>query len=172
MTDTWLYTMDEAFETPLSRAMHSNHSVLAALLLQQDRADREAGLAESSLLHRAAVLGLEHVVEALLAEGNPVDAADKLGETALHKAVRNGHLSITQRLLGAGGNSNALSMQGLTPLHWAALTGDSEMVELLLSAGGDALVSAPHLDNLTPLAIARIMGYTSVAIRLTELAVA
>lgn len=172
MTKTWLNTMDDTFETPLSRAEHSNHGVLTALMLQQERADRESGLAGSSLLHRSAALGLGRVVEALLSEKVDPDLRDSNGETPLHKAARNGHGDIARMLLDAGANANAACVQGLTPLHWAALTGNAAMTDLLLDACADPLVPAPYLDGLTPLVLARIMGYGAVSQRLAGLAVA
>jgi len=164
--------MDDTFKTPLSRAENSNHGILTALMLQQERADRETGLAEASLLHRSAALGLGYVAKALLDENADPDLYDSNGETPLHKAVRNGHDDIARMLLDAGANANAASPQGLTPLHWAALTGNAAVADLLLDAGADPLVPAAHLDGLTPLALARIMGYAPVSRRMAGLAVA
>lgn len=172
MNDTWLYRIDEAYETPLSRAENSNHGMLTELLLQQERADREMNTGDSELIHRAAAMGLENVVATLLSDGVHPDICDRSGETALHKAVRNGHEWVVRRLTESGADANATSVHGLTPLHWAALTGNAEIAEILLDAGGDAMVPAPHLDGLTPLSLAKSMGYRDVVSRLTRLAAA
>ncbi len=169
MGNTWLHTMDETFETPLSRAEHSDHGVLTELMIQQERGDHEVDLSDSSLLHRSAAMGLGNVVKTLLSEGADPDLRDINGETPLHSAARNGHTEIAGMLVDAGANSNAASHQGVTPLHWAALTGDAVTTDLLLDAGADPLMPAAHLDGLTPLALARVMGYTSVSQCLTGL---
>lgn len=172
MANTWLHTMDEAFETPLSRAERTDHSVLSELMIQYEQSDRDLSVIESSLLHRAAAMGLGHVADALLREGAEIDLCDIHGETPLHKAVRNGHADVVEKLVEAGANTNASSHQGLAPLHWAALVGDATITDMLLNAGADPALPAVHLDNLTPLDLARIMDYAPVERRLTGLAVA
>jgi cytohesin len=159
MGNEWLYTVDEACETPLSRAARSSHMALTELLLKQDAEDRAAGLEGSSLLHKAASLGLHEAVQQLLQELADPNQLDKYGETPLHKAARHGHDETARLLIRHGANVNAINVLGLTPLHWVALNGRPDLAGLLLDAGADPSLPDDYLDGLTPLTLAKIMGY-------------
>ncbi len=159
MITEWLYRVDEQCETPLSRAAQSSHMALTELLLRQEVDDHAQSLEGSSLLHKAAALGLDEATAQLLSERSDPNELDKYGETPLHKAVRHGHAKVADMLLHHGANPNAVNVFGLTPLHWVALNGQAEIGELLLRAGGDPLVADEYLDGLTPISLAEIMGY-------------
>lgn len=162
MMNAWLYVADEACQTPLTRAAKSNHMALTELLLRQEVEDRMASLEGSSLLHKAASLGLEEAVKRLLSDWTDPNELDKYGETPLHKAARHGHHETARLLLEHSANVNAVNVFGLTPLHWVALNGRADLAELLMAHGGDANLPDEYLDGLTPLILARIMGYDVV----------
>jgi ankyrin repeat protein len=163
MMNVWLYATDEECQTPLSRAAKSNHMALTELLLRQEVEDRMASLEGSSLLHKAASLGLEEAVKRLLSEWADPNELDKYGETPLHKAARHGHRETARLLLERNANVNAVNVFGLTPLHWVALNGRADLAEMLIVHGADANLANEYLDGLTPMSLARIMGYEDMA---------
>jgi cytohesin len=117
MSSEWLYTTDETCQTPLSRAAQSSHMALTELLLRQEAEDRAASLEGSSLLHKAASLGLHEAVQGLLEEWAYPNQLDKYGETPLHKAARHGHAGTARLLIEHGAHIDALNVLGLTPPH-------------------------------------------------------
>ncbi|EGB02046.1 hypothetical protein AURANDRAFT_9877, partial [Aureococcus anophagefferens] len=69
-------------------------------------------------MHQAAEKGLFHLVEALIAAGEPVNQPDPRvsGWTALSYAANWGHGEIVRILLAAGANPNQRDVYGRTPL--------------------------------------------------------
>jgi len=163
MLTEWLYRVDEQCQTPLSRAAGSSHMALTELLLRQEAEDHAQSLDGSSLLHKAASLGLDEAAERLLSECGDPNELDKYGETPLHKAARHGHQKVADLLLRYGANPNSANVFGLTPLHWVALNGLTDIGELLLRAGADPHVADEYLDGLTPISLASIMGHRQLA---------
>ena len=163
MNTNWLYTVDEQCQTPLSRAANSSHMALTELLLRQEAEDVATSLEGSSLLHKAASLGLHEAVGRLLEDWTDPNELDKYGETPLHKAARHGHLETARLLIDHGANVHAANVLGLTPLHWVALNGRTDVARLLLDAGADPNIADDYLDGLTPRVLAGIMGYVDLA---------
>jgi len=159
MLSEWLYKLDDKCQSPMSRAVQGGHMALTELLLRQEIEDRTQSLEGSSLLHKAASLGLEEAAERLLSEFTDPNGLDKYGETPLHKAARHGQYRVAELLVRYGANPNAANVFGLTPLHWVALNGREDIAELLLGAGADAHLADEYLDGLTPISLALIMGY-------------
>jgi ankyrin repeat protein len=118
-----------------------------------------ASLDGASLLHKAAFLGLQEAVKAILAEGANPNELDRQGETPLHKAAREGHFEVAKLLVEHGANVNVVSEFGLTPLHWVALNGRLGIANLLMNAGADPYLSDEYLDQLSPVDLAKIMDY-------------
>lgn len=163
MESTWIFSMDEECRTPLDRASQSEHMALTELLLRQEATDSLASLEGSSVTHIAAYLGLHEAIVSLINEGGNINIADQFGETPLHKAAKHGHYEAAKLLIDNGANVNVVNHLGLTPLHWVALNGQALIAELLVSAGADPNLANECLDGLTPLQLAKIMGYESVA---------
>ena len=162
MSTEWIYTMDNEGLTPLNRALNSSHMALTELLLRLDAEDGLQNLHGASLLHKAAYLGLQEAVRSLLAEGANPNDTDAHGETPLHKAAREGHYEAAQALIEHGADINAANEFGMTPLHWVALNGRTALAYLMVAAGGDPNYCDGYLDGLSPMALARIMGYDDV----------
>ena len=162
MSTEWIYTMDNEGLTPLNRAVNSSHMALTELLLRLDAEDGMESLHGASLLHKAAYLGLHEAVKTLLTEGADPNEPDPHGETPLHKAAREGHYEAAQSLIEYGADVNRVNEFGMTPLHWVALSGRVGLANLLVAAGADPNFCNGYLDDLTPIAIARIMGYDDV----------
>lgn len=77
-------------------------------------------------------------VEALLRDGEDVNAAHGDGMTALHWAAENGNAELAAILLVAGADPEAVTRLGdYTPLHIAARKGASRVVSTLLEGGAD-----------------------------------
>src|ERR1700683_5410935 len=85
-----------------------------------------AGIEE---LHKAARAGNLKQVEALIAEGVPVDAKDSVGGTPLHYAAWAGELGVAEYLIRMGADVNARHANGATPLHYAVMGNRVDMVE-------------------------------------------
>ena len=93
--------------------------------------------------------GRTAAVEALLADGVPVDACDGAGCTALLEAIRGGHSDTALALLRAGAGPSRATEDGVIPLAAAAATGLAEVVLALLDAG--AAVDQRTVGGSTPL---------------------
>ncbi|MBI5095131.1 MAG: ankyrin repeat domain-containing protein [Candidatus Hydrogenedentes bacterium] len=159
----WRYQMDEQGETPLSRAFKSGHVALADLVIKHEEASRPSKVAELPPLQRAAYWGLENAVRRMLDNGADPSERDGQGETPLHKAVRQGHSLTVKLLLEHGADADSPDDLGMTTLHWAALSGHQDVAELLLEKGARANVRDGYAGGLTPLSIAKLMGYEELA---------
>jgi len=86
----------------------------------------------------AAMQGDVERVEALIAQGADLDAAQGDGMTALHWAAEQGHATMARRLLDAGATVSVTTRLGAyTPLHMAARGGHAEVVAALLESGAN-----------------------------------
>jgi ankyrin repeat protein len=166
MSVEWLHILDESGQTPLDRAFNSGHMALAELMLRQERDDHRESLQRSTPLHRAAYLGLTDAVRSLMHFGANPNTRDAHGETALHKACRAGNVSVVE-VLRERCDLNAVNGAGLTPLHWACLAGRADVAEYLLTHGADPCLRAAHLDGLSPLDLARLMGHDEIVLSLS-----
>ena len=52
---------------------------------------------------------------------------------------------------------------GMSSLHWIALNGRTDLAEILLSAGADVTSRDHSYTSMTPLGVAKMMGYEDVA---------
>ena len=159
----WFYTMDEEGETPMSRAMKSGHVALTEFMLRQEREDTPEHAAGDTLLQRAAYWGMEQAVRKLLAGGADPGERDDAGETPLHKAVRRGHLESVKALIESGADVNEVNKDGMTTLHWVSLNGREDVAELLLSYGADVNARDDFGGGMTPLTVAKLMGYDELS---------
>ena len=89
-----------------------------------------------TLLHWAAVNGLDKSVQKLLENGASVDTKTIFGETALALAAFYGHAKIVRILLDNGALANSSDNSGGTPLSHATAW-DEEITQMLLDAGAD-----------------------------------
>lgn len=114
---------DDNGRTPLHRAVAAGATDCALWLLDQsteamDRKDRQG---ETPLM-RAAWLGNQVLVEALLERGANVGLASLTGGTALHHAYGGGKASASLResLVKSGADPTATDASGKTPEQWTA----------------------------------------------------
>ena len=108
-------------------------------------------------LHQAALAGHVETVEAMLAEGRPIDVVDSDGKTVLHWAAAGGHGEVMKILVDRGCDVNAVSADGCTPLHSAAGCGRTEAVRELIRLGAIKSVVAGNCG--TPLHQAALAGH-------------
>ena len=160
MDHPWMYTMDKHGETPTTRARKSGYTVLAEMLLSQERTEEAKNAAPQQNRPGAdAYWGMSHSVYKLMdADGKSPSATPKEG-SALHQATRNGDLHEVQTLLENGAAVDEKNEQGLTPLHLIALNGRTDLAELLLDHGAPINERESYTGKLTPMAMALLMGY-------------
>lgn len=107
-----------------------------------------------NILCRAASLGLDTVVQAILGLGTDAEPLNvEHGETPLALAAVRRHQATAKLLLDAGARLTVKSpLGGLTPLHHAATSGSADVVRLLLQYGSEAGVKDER--DRTPLQLA------------------
>jgi ankyrin repeat protein len=165
MDHPWMYTMDQYGETPTTRARKSGYTVLAEMLLSQERARQaregvQVGGSAPAAPHGDAYWGMSHTVHKLVGQEaphvrTPLSEVDQL----LHDATRDGDVKRARESLKRGANVDQENEQGLTPLHWSALNGRTDMAELLLEHGANLNARESYTGKLTPMAMALLMGY-------------
>lgn len=102
-----------------------------ALVTQKDANQR-------LILHWAAVMGKERLVELLLSFAEcPVDEPDDTGATPLILATLKGSLPICKMLVERNANVNHANTNGHTPVKYAGSKNQKELLAYLLDCGGD-----------------------------------
>ena len=76
-------------------------------------------------------------VEALIAAGANVNAANRYGVTPLSQACINGNAQMVEALLKAGADANTFQHEGQTALMTAAKAGNADAVKALLDHGAE-----------------------------------
>jgi ankyrin repeat protein len=163
MDNPWMYTMDHYGETPTTRARKSGYTVLAEMLLSQERAlaAREQRPTQVAA-DEGAYWGMSHSAHKLVADTAPGSESTVDIDRQLHNATQNGDVERVKQLLEEGARANHESEQGLTPLHWSALNGRADLAEVLIEHGADINHREGYTGKLTPMAVALLMGYDDV----------
>ena len=137
----------------LQNAANGNDAAYVEALLHAGANPKYSSSAGWTALMVAAAYGTGQMVDALIAAGSDLNAADKNcgGQTVLMWAARSGKEAKhkVQSLLKAGANAKSQSQDGYNALMSAAAAGDLEVVECLL--GGRVNVSARDKDGETVL---------------------
>ncbi|RFU27758.1 hypothetical protein B7463_g8575, partial [Scytalidium lignicola] len=110
----------------------------------------------TSLLNRAAWLGLNKVVTLLLDSGVAPDPDPTQNSTPMHAAIRNGHVEAVKIFLQRGADPMYRGPWGQTPMHMASASGQADITRLLAEAGAD--MNARDDNNFTPLYEASLWG--------------
>ena len=104
-----------------------------------------------TLLHCAADMGHEEMVDYLVEHGAQLQPRDDEGLTPLHMAAMGGHIGVVEILIDYGAYWNVRDAEGNSPLLLAAKEGNADMVECLMEYGGNVMArndkgeSALHL---------------------------
>ncbi|XP_065819819.1 ankyrin repeat domain-containing protein 6b isoform X2 [Labrus bergylta] len=101
---------------------------------------------EQTALHRAAVVGNNDIISALIQEGCALDRQDKDGNTALHEVSWHGFSQSVKLLVKAGANVHAKNKAGNTALHLACQNGHAQSSKVLL-LGGSRPDSKNHVGD-------------------------
>lgn len=161
---------DSQKKTPLRWAAENGHVDVVKKLYENKRVDSNArDIYGLSALARAAQVGSESIVEALLCPDSGVDIliADDMGRTALWWALRGGHLTTAEILLRhTTFDAGLRDDTGRTPLWWAAHDGHEPIAGFLLNKGADP--AARDLVGQTPLWCAVRNGHTDIVRLLLE----
>ncbi len=136
--------------TPAARAADAGCVALA----QRWAAGRDtlAAMQANALLLRASDLGCTDPVAAMLDGGVPLEAADRVGNTALIHAARAGRVDLVRLLLARGADLGHRNANGATALFSAAERDRPQVALLLLDRG--AAPDTPGRSGATPLAAA------------------
>ncbi|KAK2765499.1 hypothetical protein FQN54_008353 [Arachnomyces sp. PD_36] len=140
---------DEYGTTALHRAVWARDEAATRLLLDfgADPMLRSDG---RTVLHEAAILGLEDTVKLSIEAGASVNTHCRYKETPLSDAVGRKRVAMVRLLIDAGADVNVeCGRVGNSPLHHAAEWGSLEMTRLLLEAGADK--TAVNVSGETPL---------------------
>ncbi|KNC47797.1 ankyrin-2 ankyrin [Thecamonas trahens ATCC 50062] len=127
--------------------------------LKLDREDSRNMLPLQLAVMREAVPALD----ALLAGGANISAANSTGETALHMAASTRRVvSMVSLLLDRGASLESRNAVGNTPLMCALETGNASAGRLIFEAGGPALLASTNSIGLRPLHVAALSGSVDV----------
>jgi len=152
--------MDKHGETPTTRARKSGYTVLAEMLLSQERKSEAAhDTVEAAAPDGDAYWGMSHSVYKMMDPKENVAPAHPVVDSPLHEATRNGDVEAARQLISDGANINEENNQGLTPLHLIALNGRTDLAELFLESGAAVNQRESYTGKLTPMAMALLMGY-------------
>ncbi|WP_431095726.1 ankyrin repeat domain-containing protein [Polaromonas aquatica] len=124
-----------AAPAPEARAAAAQQKQENALQFRAPRAETNAGPNRlAGALQDAARAGRLELLERLLQQGAPVNAADTAGRTPLVLAVMQGHTAVVQRLLAAGANPALVDQDGLNALQHARRLGFDGIARLIEAA--------------------------------------
>ena len=120
-------------------------------------------------LHYAAMSNDVRAVEDRLAEGDPIDAVDRLGFTPLHLAAQEGAIGAALTLLTRGARVDAENDFGNTPLFVAVFNshGNGDMIALLRARGADPFKVNKH--GQSPFGLARLIANYNVMVFFSDL---
>lgn len=122
--------------TPLMAAVDRKFTELVELLLDMPGIDAERRCCYGkTVLHLAAIDGLEDIVRLLLAKGVNPDPKDHCNCTPLVNAASCGHLPIVELLCEAGACANTETDGGDTPILVAFYRKRDDIVRVLLEIG-------------------------------------
>ena len=120
-----------------------------------------SALADEAPLADAIKAGEQVTIDALLARGTAVNAAQPDGSTALHWAAYRNDAGLVKTLLARGAKADVRNSFGATPLGEAAKLANADIVRLLLAAGANA--ESANADGETALMLAARTGSVPVA---------
>ncbi|CAG8953209.1 hypothetical protein HYFRA_00003409 [Hymenoscyphus fraxineus] len=120
-------------QTALHFASSKNNLSIAKLLLSANppASARVKDARGQYAIHRAAAVGSVPMVELLLKNKSPMDAADNAGQTPLHHAVAEGHGDTAFALLKAGAATDKKDVDGMLALDLAP---DKEVKKFILQS--------------------------------------
>ncbi|CAG8980057.1 hypothetical protein HYALB_00009266 [Hymenoscyphus albidus] len=120
-------------QTALHFASSKNNISIAKLLLSANppASARVKDARGQYAIHRAAAVGSVPMVELLLKNKSPMDAADDAGQTPLHHAVAEGHGDTAFALLKAGAATDKKDVDGMLALDLAP---DKEVKKFILQS--------------------------------------
>lgn len=107
-------------------------------------------------IYLAAELGLQSIVNKLVAAGANMDLPGTHGQTPLIVALSNGYENVAIDLIESGCNIRIRTDNGASALHYAVISECARVVKMLLERGADPniLCSSSDIDNISPLHLA------------------
>jgi len=163
-----IHARDSSHTTALVAAAYGNHVEVARLLVGAGAdVDAKDVTEQSAYLIATSEVGDDvSLLELTLASDANVNAKDSYNGTGLIRAAHRGYVEIIRRLLETDIEIDHVNRLDWTALLEAIILGDggeahTEVVRLLVNAGAD--VDLADGDGVTPLAHARLSGYSEIA---------
>jgi hypothetical protein len=147
--------------TPLSPLFYNAQDVITQARLVDEKRRKEF-----NELMNAATTDDINKLNALIASGANLTAADSSGLTALMAASYSGNVEIVNRLIKAGVPTDAKDVSGYTALMYSCNAGKLSCVRSLLENGAN--VNESDNDGSTPLMFAAQHGYNEIVRLLLE----
>ncbi len=144
-------TKDRNGHSPLYGAIDRKHAKAALLLLEKGKLEKED--IQDSMLHLAALRGLEELVKPLLDRGANMESKNERGGSFLHSTAMGGLTELCKKIVQKGADVNGKDNRGRTLLHYAVRAGNTALVEFLLTSGAD--IDAADKNGTTALDIAQ-----------------
>lgn len=91
----------------------------------------------TNALIEAAALGMDHILDDLIARGADVDHRDDSGSTALHHAAASGRIHAVEALVAAGATLDIANDKGVTPHVMAMACREKATAQRLVTLGVD-----------------------------------
>jgi ankyrin repeat protein len=123
-----LEARDKQSQTPLSNALFTRNTQVAAYLISQG-----ASLEPDTLLQKTVGMGAadRDVIDFLVKQGAQLERRDQAGNAPLHLAILNGHRVTAKYLVQKGADIDALDKAGRTPLQLAIELGEQDIARML-----------------------------------------
>ncbi|XP_071085279.1 uncharacterized protein [Haliotis cracherodii] len=134
-------------------------------LLEENEKSLTSNVEGYTLLHLAATLSHEDIVDELLQRRIEVNKSSEGGFTALHGASITGASSVVEKLINRGADVARLA-NGFSPLHFASMYGQTNVARVLIQHQADIQMKGYH--QWSPLHVASIHNQPDIVLLLLE----
>ncbi len=149
--------------TELNNAISANDGLKAVAIINQLSEVQLSVLNKKvDLINRAAYLGNQPIVEALLKKNIDVNYKGSDDYTPLLRAAQGGHMKLVKYLVEKGGDIKYtnINTHNENIIHWVAYWGDLKFLEELYAKGFN--IDQANNNNVTPLAKAASKGHFEI----------
>ncbi|XP_071086692.1 uncharacterized protein [Haliotis cracherodii] len=161
-------------EVVLHKRSETNAIIIATLqgeletvkqLLEDNEKSLTSNVEGYTLLHLAAILNHEDIVDELLQRRIEVNKSSEGGFTALHGSSITGASSVVEKLISRGADVDQLA-NGFSPLHFASMYGQANVARVLIQHQADIKMKGYH--QWSPLHVASIHNQPDIVLLLLK----